>query len=307
MNNRLSLVLKVCIISLYFSLHLMFSNMAVAMETKSIEANGVDISYVEQGTGPLMILAHGSLSDHRRWINDHLPLLAENYRVVAYSMRYHGTSDWDESWPPISIDLYAKDLAAFIQALDAGPAHVVGWSMGAMVAHHTALDYPELVRSAYLFEGAAALERTDDQMAEYTKLRMALTAKSASLADEQRYAEAAAAMLNAVIGKDGFFSTLPEGAQKAIGGKGNLLSDYFEATFNPVSKFTCDQIKNSKVPTVYVTGDSTVAYFSVALGEHYKPCFGMDRIISIAGGNHVWPGAKFEDFARSTHDFASKH
>ncbi len=303
MKYRQSLVVAASVISLY----IMFSSKAIATETKPIEANGVDISYVEQGTGPLMILAHGSLSDHRRWIRDHLPLLAENYRVVAYSMRYHGTSDWDESWPPLSMDLYAKDLAAFIQALDAGPAHLVGWSMGAMVAHRTALEFPELVRSAYLFEGAAALERTDEQTAEYTQLRKALIGESASLADEQKFVKAAAAMLNAVIGKEGFFGTLPEGAQKSIGGKGKLLSNYFKATNNPVSKFTCDQIKNSKVPTVYVTGDKTVEYFSVVLGEHYKPCFGADRIINIAGGNHVWPGAKFEDFAISAHEFASKH
>ncbi len=303
MKNRLSHLLTATV----FSSLVIFSNITVAMETKTIKANGVDISYVEQGTGPLMILAHGSLSDHRRWIKDHLPLLAENYRVVAYSMRYHGTSDWDESWPPLSMDLYAKDLAAFIKALDAGPAHLVGWSMGAMVAHRTALEYPDLVRSAYLFEGAAALDRTEEQRAEYKKLRNAIIGKSSSLADEQKYVDAAAAMLNAVIGKEGFFSTLPEGAQKSIGGKGKLLADYFEATNNPMSKYTCDQISDSKVPTVYVTGDNTEEYFSVALGEHYKPCFGKDRIISIAGGNHVWPGAKFEDFARSAHEFASKH
>jgi len=298
-----SLVLTASVISICF-----FTNStAFGSEPKTIEANGTDITYVEQGSGPLMILAHGSLSDHRRWVNDHMPLLAENYRVVAYSMRYHGTSDWDETWPPISIDLYADDLAAFIQALDSGPAHLVGWSMGAMVAHRTALEFPDLVRSAYLFEGAAALQRTDDQMAEFMELRQEIIGKSKSLAKDKKYVEAAGAMLDAVVGKEGFFESLPEGPQKAIGGKGKLLLDFFESTSSPESKFTCDQIKDSQVPTVYVTGDKTAEYFSVALGEHYEPCFGPDRIIEISGGNHVWPGAKFNDFVNSAHEFASKH
>jgi len=303
MKCRKSLALTACAISLVTTL----SNTAFGTESKTIEANGTEITYVEQGSGPLMILAHGSLSDHRRWIKDHLPLLAENYRVVAYSMRYHGTSDWDESWPPLSMNLYADDLAALIEALDAGPAHLVGWSMGAMVAHRAALEYPELVRSAYLFEGAAALQRTDEQMTEFTELRKSLIGKSRLLANDDKYVEAAAAMLNAVIGKEGFFETLPEGPQKAIGGKGKLLSDYFETTSNPESKYTCEQIRNSTVPTVYVTGDNTREYFSVALGEHYRPCFGSDRIIEVPGGNHVWPGAKFQDFVISAHEFASKH
>lgn len=282
-------------------------NIAYGLESKTMEANGTEIKYVEQGSGPLMILAHGALSDHRRWIKDHMPLFAENYRVISYTMRYHGTSAWDEDWPPLSMDLYADDLAAFIQALDAGPAHLVGWSMGAAVAHRTSLKYPELVRSAYLFEGAAALERNDDQMAEYKALRKAHVGKSQSLANANKHKAAAAALLDAVIGKEGFFDSLPEGPQKVIGSKGKLLSAYYDATDSPKSKFTCDQIKDSAVPTIFVIGENTREYFTVVLGDHYRPCFGSERIMEISGANHVWPGAKFEDFVNSTHDFASKH
>ena len=294
----------------FFKALLMFilsTNTAFSLESKTIQANGADVSYVELGDGPLMILAHGAVSDHRRWIKDHMPLLAENYRVVSYSMRYHGTSDWDESWPPLSMDLYADDLAAFIEALDAGPAHLVGWSMGAMVAHRTALKAPELVRSAYLFEGAAALHKTDKQQAEHTELRNAMLGKSMSLANDNKHVEAAGALLDGVIGKDGFFNSLPEGPQKAIGGKGKLLANYFQTTGSPKVKYTCDQIRESNVPTVFVTGDNTREFFSVALGEHYEPCFGAERIMEISGANHVWPGAKFQDFVTSVHEFASKH
>lgn len=299
--NRITLLTKA------LCLMMLLSNPALALETKTIEVNGAEIKYVEQGDGPLMILAHGSISDHRRWIKDHMPLLAKNYRVVAYSMRYHGTSDWDESWPPLSMDLYADDLAALIQTLDAGPAHIVGWSMGAMVAHRTALKTPELVRSAYLYEGAAALEKTVEQQTEHTNLRKAMLGKSMSLANDKKYAEAAGALLDGVIGKEGFFSSLPEGPQKAIGGKGKLLADYFETTSNPEVKYTCDQINNSNVPTLFVIGDNTREFFSVALGDHYEPCFGSDRILEVAGANHVWPGAKFQDFVTSVHEFASQH
>lgn len=294
------------LLSTIFALGL-FTSPTHALETNTIEANGADVTYVEQGDGPLMILAHGALSDHRRWIKDHMPPLAENYRVISYSMRYHGSSEWDKNWPPLSMDLYADDLAAFIRVLDDGPAHLVGWSMGATVAHRVALKYPELVRSAYLYEGAAALERDDDQQTEYLKLRSAHLGKSKSLADANEFTAAAGAMLDAVIGKEGFYSSLPEGPRKVIGSKGKLLSSYFEATLNPKSKFTCEKIKESKVPTVFVIGENTREYFSTVLGDHYQPCFGSDRFVEIPGANHVWPGAKFQDFVNSAHEFAAKY
>lgn len=282
-------------------------NTTLASEQKSIDVNGTNIIYVEQGNGPLMILAHGALSDHRRWIKDHMPLLAEDYRVVSYSMRYHANQDWDDEWPPLTMDLYADDLAGLITALDDGPAHLVGWSMGARVAHRTALSYPEVVRSAYLFEGAAAMVRSPTQMEEHNRLRSQMMGKSMALANEGKHKEAAAALLDGVIGKDGFFESLPEGPQKVLGSKGRLLADLFKTLDNPTSTFTCEQIQKSDVPTVYVMGDSTRDYFSVAIGKHYEPCFGSDRIMVIPGAHHLWPGAKHADFVASVKEFASKH
>jgi len=282
-------------------------NISIASELNKIEVNGAELSYVEMGDGPLMILAHGAISDHRRWVKDHMPLLAENYRVIAYTMRYHGDhSQWDEKWPPLSMELYADDLAAFIKTLDAGPAHLVGWSMGANVAHRAALKYPNLVRSAYLFEGAAALELSDSQSAEIKALRESMLGKSFSFAAEKMYSEAAGALLDAVVAKDGFFENLPPERQKAIGSKGMVLADYFDVFENPVAIYTCNQIKENEVPTRLVVGENTTDYFSTSF-ENYHTCFGADNMESIAEANHVWPGAKYEEFVQSVHSFASKY
>ncbi|MEM7257756.1 MAG: alpha/beta hydrolase [Pseudomonadota bacterium] len=303
-NNDRGIIKHWCVSA--FAL-LLFSTTTQALDTKTIEANGVEINYVEQGTGPLLILAHGALSDHRRWIKDHLPLFSRHYRTVAYSMRYHGTPEWDADWPPISMDLYADDLAALIQALDAGPAHLAGWSMGAMVAHRTALKYPDLVRSAYLFEGAAALNRNESQAAEFKKVREAFIGESLALASDKEYVAAAGALLDAVIGREGFFESLPEGPQKVIGSKGILLEDYFNATTNPSVKYSCEQIKQSTVPTAFVIGENTREYFAITLGEHYQPCIKAENFVNISNANHVWPGAKYEDFFNAVHSFASQH
>lgn len=298
-----------CLISMtvLISLLAVSINSVFANGQKSIEANGTEIIYVEMGSGPLMILAHGSISDHRRWIKDHLPMLSKSYRVIAYTMRYHGdSSKWDANWPPLSMDLYADDLAAFIKALDSGPAHLVGWSMGADVAHRTTLKYPELVRSAYLYEGAAAMELSLSQTKELDVLREMMFGKSIAFAEEKKYTDAAGALINAVVGKDGFFEGLPPVRQKAIGSKGMVLGKYFDALRNPVVIYTCEQLKENKVPTLLVVGENTTDYFS-ALFSKYIPCLGPERTVNIPGASHVWPGARFEEFGSSVHEFASEH
>ena len=131
--------------------------------------------------------------------------------------------------------------------------------------------------------------------------------KSMSLVNDNRFVEAAGALLDGVIGKEGVFNSLPDTSQAAIGKKGKILDAYFKTTANPKVKYTCEQIKTSSVPTVFVTGDKTREFFSVALAEHYGPCFGEDRIVVISGANHVWPGSNFRDFVTSVEQFASAH
>ena len=193
-RNALNLrsLLKICVA---ITLATQFVSNALGNEVNKVEINGTEITYVEQGDGPLLILAHGSVSDYKRWMKDHMPLFADDYRVVTYSMRYHGETPWDESLPPLSMDLYASDLADLIQFLDDEPAHLVGWSMGARVVHRVALKYPALVRSAYLYEGAAAMNKNPADSKEEQDLRDSFYGKSMSLANNGEYEAAVGCLL----------------------------------------------------------------------------------------------------------------
>jgi len=286
---------------------LSFSN-ASGSNVKQASVSGAELQYIEMGSGPLLILAHGAVSDHRRFQKDHLPKLAENYRVVSYTMRYHGNSEaWNPDWPVLSMDLYADDLADLIRELDSGPAHLVGWSMGARVAHTAALKYPDLVRSAYLYEGAAAMEKNAEDAKQAETLRNEFFGKSMAFLETNDFDAAAGALINAVVGKEGFFEKLPEPRQKAIGSKGKVLAAVFESVDKPISRYECDTIRESKVPTLLVVGENTAEYFSTAFAEHYAPCLSSEQIVRIPGANHVWPGGKVDDFVGSVHAFTSKH
>jgi pimeloyl-ACP methyl ester carboxylesterase len=113
--------------------------------------DGGRLAYVDEGTGPLVVLLHGGFLDHRMW-NPQLATLPARYRVIAPDARGHGDST--VATAPFR---HTDDLAALLRHLDAGPAVLVGVSMGAGIATDTALEHPELVR-ALVVSGAGTSE-----------------------------------------------------------------------------------------------------------------------------------------------------
>jgi len=103
--------------------------------------------YEETGGGEPLILIMGFGGDHLAWAFQ-VRALAEHYRVVTFDNRGAGQSDAPE--PPYTIRTMADDTAGLIAALGIERAHVVGVSMGGMIAQELALAYPGRVRSLHL-------------------------------------------------------------------------------------------------------------------------------------------------------------
>ena len=108
-----------------------------------VDANGVHTYYAEHGAGDPLLLLHGGLVDGDTFAQQ-TPAFAEQYRVIVPDRRGHGrTPDVDG---PITYDVMADDTVAFIEALGAGPTHLVGWSDGGDVGLLVAIKRPDLVR-----------------------------------------------------------------------------------------------------------------------------------------------------------------
>ncbi len=130
-------------------------------DSNFLEADGVRTHYLEAGAAdaPLLILIHGggAGADATGNWRATLPVLAREFRIVALDMPGFGRSDkpdpagFDYSQPARN-----RHLAAFIDALDAGPAHLVGNSMGGATALGVAVERPELV-SRLVLMGSAGL------------------------------------------------------------------------------------------------------------------------------------------------------
>ncbi|MEU1515039.1 alpha/beta hydrolase [Streptomyces sp. NPDC005811] len=116
--------------------------MTAAAEMKFFTSSDGDLAYREAGSGDPVVLLHSGFVDHHVF-DDHIPALAETHRVIAADIRGHGASA-NASRP----FRWTDDLAELLDHLDAGPAVLVGVSMGGLVVSDTLLEHPELVRAA---------------------------------------------------------------------------------------------------------------------------------------------------------------
>ncbi|WP_411098678.1 alpha/beta fold hydrolase [Streptomyces sp. x-45] len=125
--------------------------MTTASDLRFFASDDGDLAYRDTGAGDPVVLLHSGFTDHRVF-DAQIPALAREYRVIAPDVRGHGASA--NATRPFR---WADDLAALLRHLDAGPAVLVGVSMGGAIATDTVLEHPELVR-AVVAGGAATSE-----------------------------------------------------------------------------------------------------------------------------------------------------
>ena len=104
----------------------------------------IALYYDITGKGQSILLIHGLGSGARDW-EMQVPFLSQSFQVVTVDVRGHGQSDKPPG--PYSIPLFAADTIELIRSLDIAPVHVIGISMGGMIAFQVAVDAPEMVKS----------------------------------------------------------------------------------------------------------------------------------------------------------------
>jgi pimeloyl-ACP methyl ester carboxylesterase len=110
-------------------------------------SNGTKLWWEEMGTGEPVLAIMGLSFPLEMWHRT-APALARNFRVILFDNRGVGRSDVPRG--PYSIPMMARDAAAVMDAAGLASAHIVGASMGGMIAQELALMFPERVRSLVL-------------------------------------------------------------------------------------------------------------------------------------------------------------
>jgi pimeloyl-ACP methyl ester carboxylesterase len=112
--------------------------------------NGVRLFWDLRGeTGDLLVLVHGSWGNHHNW-DSVVPAFERTFRVLTYDRRGHSQSERPGGQGHVEEDV--ADLAALIDHIGRGPAHLVGNSFGAAIVLRLAGERPDLFRSLIVHE-----------------------------------------------------------------------------------------------------------------------------------------------------------
>jgi pimeloyl-ACP methyl ester carboxylesterase len=119
--------------------------------TETFDSNGVKISYSTQGKGEPVVLIHGWLSSAAiNWqLTGVSELLAKDHLVIAPDVRGHGQSDKpkkDEDYGPELVE----DVVRLLDHLKIEKTHIVGYSMGGIIAGNFIVKHPDRVLSGTL-------------------------------------------------------------------------------------------------------------------------------------------------------------
>lgn len=121
-------------------------------------ANGININYQIAGSGEPLVMIMGFSADSKSWMYQ-VPVFSRKFQVITFDNR--GIGESEKPKPPYSTKGMADDTIALMNCLGIKKAHVLGISMGGMIAQEMAINYPERVSKLIL---AATYACNDDGM-----------------------------------------------------------------------------------------------------------------------------------------------
>lgn len=256
------------------------------VSVRSLDIGDTHLHYVEQGQGTPVVFVHGGAGDWRTW-EPLRPFIAAKHRFVSYSRRYHWPNDPSGAGRPYTVPAQAEDLIAFVQALGAGPVHVVGGSYGARVVLEAAVQRPDLFKTIAASEAFITRPSLWRVWALWQAKRLAddLMRIGAPMQTGDTVG-ATVQMVNAVHGDAKAWHHLaPERRQRFLD---NQTSWIALAKADPLPPTPCGALGRLPMPVLVLEGAQTVAGFRVT-NDRLMQCLppGTQRY-AIPGAPHLW-------------------
>jgi 3-oxoadipate enol-lactonase len=145
-----------------------------------VSVGDISLSYEQAGEGSDLVLIHGLGGDLHVWDAD-VPVFARHHRVLRFDVRGCGASEKPAG--PYSPVLFARDAEALLAACGIIQAHVLGISMGGVIAQRLALDFPARVRSLILVSTSSEVGKQSVAMWQWLADRIEREGFDASTAD----------------------------------------------------------------------------------------------------------------------------
>lgn len=274
-----------------------------------MEVNGVNLHYVEKGTGTPVVFVHPGYSDYRTWRNQ-MDAFSVDYRAIAYSRRYNFPNNVPIDSTSTFSMIHVNDLISFIKSLDAGPVHLVGHSAGGWIALQATIQQPELVKTLVLGEPAVLDLYSGDPLGESLMKEFVqglMRTRKAYRIDEDE--QAVRIFFSLVTGKEHYFENLSEKNREII--MDNMAESKAEALVqNPKGDtplpITCKEVEMLTAPILLVCGGESPRFVTY-LQDKLEACLQNKDRVTLSNTNHGLHYENPEAFNKAVLQFIGKN
>jgi len=209
------------------------------------QINDIQMYHEVHGQGYPLVLIHGLSATSLIWAFQ-VPEFSLDYRAVIMDLRGHGQSGKPEM--EYSIDLFSRDVVALMDHLGIERAHIVGGSMGGMVAQQLALDYPQRVKRLVLADSMSHLD---------TCLRMKM--ETWGLIAERLGMEMQARDAMPWSFSSSYINEHSDGIMDIIGQVAALpVQPYLQSLEATIAHDVRERLSSIAAPTLVITGDQDI-------------------------------------------------
>lgn len=290
--------------------------------TRFVTANGIRIAYREHGDirGPVLLLIAGIYNQLIRWPDEFIDLLVERgFRVIRFDNRDIGLTEkmTGQKAPsvtritlrllfglpvnvPYTLDDMAHDTVGLMDSLGIDKAHIVGMSMGGMIAQIVTILNPDRVLSLTSImsttgafgKGGASLKVARQMVAPIPKNRTAL---ENSVITRQMFGSPAYPQTDAEV---------TESVAQEFSRSSNPAGYLRQMAAVRLAPSRNDQLRKVKVPTLIIHGNQDLLV-NVSGGIETKKCVRHARFVRFEGMGHNLPQVLLPQFADLIKDIAS--
>ena len=252
----------------------------------SAKVNGINIDYVVEGQGEPLVMIMGLAGDRGSW-RFQTGFFKKHFRVVTFDNRGVGKSDKPAG--PYTIKMMVDDTIGLMDYLGIEKAHVLGVSMGGMIAQELAINHPERVDKLVL--GCTFAKAGTS--AHPPEMNRAMEAFGKSLHDEASQRRLIGAMSNLSFNTWYYRVLILLFAKIAI--RSYSIDGVIEQMKAVSTHDTVDRLKMIRAPTLVITGteDRLVNPESSEMIAKLVP---NAKLVKVVGGGHTFFMEKHGDF-----------
>ena len=231
-----------------------------------ISTNGINLHYVTQGEGPLMLMLHGFPEFWYSWRHQ-IPEFARDYKVVALDLRGYNDSDKPQDADAYVMEELIRDIEGVIKGLGYESCVLVAHDWGGAIAWSFAYAYPQMVERLIVLniphpaKFEAGIRTPQQLLRSWYIFFFQLPGLPEWLLQANDYGAIASAFTNTAVDKTAFSEADLEAYKSAAAKPGALTAmiNYYRNIFRSIFNNPERQWQRLEVPTLMIWGESDTA------------------------------------------------